>query len=118
MDILFIKELRLETEIGVYEWEHNIKQPISVDIEVNTVIGQAAKTDDIQYALDYKVITDEVTALITSKHFKLVESVAESVAELLQVKFGVTWLRVSVSKLSAIKSAKAVGVVIERGERT
>ncbi len=118
MDILFVEELRLDTEIGVYEWEHNIKQPISVDIEVNTAIGQAAKTDDLQYALDYQTITVEVTTLITSKHFKLVESVAESAAELLQIKFGVTWCRVKISKLSAIKTTKAVGVLIERGVRT
>lgn len=118
MDILFIEELRLDTEIGVYEWEHNIKQPISIDIEVNTEIDRAAKTDDLQYALDYQTITEQVTTLVTSKHFKLVESVAESVADLLFKSFGVSWCRVKVSKLSAIKTTKAVGVKIERGERT
>jgi len=117
MDILFIKELRIDTEMRVYEWENNVKQPISLDIEVGTNIAQAAATDDLQYALDYEAIADRVTEFITSQHFNLVETVAEQVATLLQTEFGATWLRLKVSKLSALKTTKAVGIIIERGSK-
>lgn len=117
MDILFISELRIDSEIGVYEWEKNIKQPISLDIEIATDAARAAQTDTLQHALDYEAITDRVTEFITSKHFNLVETVAEQVAQLLQEEFGAAWLRLRVAKLSAVKTTRAVGVVIERGAR-
>ena len=117
MDVLFIRELRIDTEIGVYEWEHNIKQPITLDIEVGTDIHRAAEHDDIEHALDYKCIVDRVTEMVTSKHYKLVETVAEHVAELIQKEFGACWVRLRVAKLHAIKPARDVGVIIERGTK-
>jgi len=96
MDVLFISELRIDSEIGVHEWEKNIKQPISLDIEA---------------------VTNRVTEFITSKHFNLVETVAEEVAQLLQREFDVEWLRLRVAKLNAVKTTRAVGVIIERGRR-
>ena len=117
MDVLFIHGLRLDTEIGVYEWEKNIKQPISLDIEASTDARTPAASDQLRDALDYQKISDRVTEFINSKHFQLVETVAESVATILQQEFGVSWVKVRVSKLSAIKTVNAVGVVIERGQR-
>jgi len=118
MDILFIRELRLDTEIGVYDWEKNVKQPISLDIEVNTTTQRAAETDDLVHALDYQTIADRISEFLTSRHFNLVETVAEEIAGILMKEFGVTWLRLRVSKLSAIKTAKDVGVLIERGVKS
>ncbi|GAB1258933.1 dihydroneopterin aldolase [Aurantivibrio plasticivorans] len=117
MDILFIKELRIDTEIGVYEWEKNIKQPISLDIEVATDIRRAAETDELQYALDYQAIADRVTEFITQQHYHLVETVAEKVAQLIQDEFNASWVRLRIAKLSALKTTSSVGVVIERGSR-
>ncbi len=113
-DTLFIHGLRLDTEIGVYEWEKNVKQPISLDIEVNTNVSTPAQSDELEDALDYQVITDRITDFIGSKHFHLVETVAELVAQLLHKEFGVSWAKVKVSKLSAIKTVDSVGVIIER----
>jgi len=117
MDVLFIQGLRLDTEIGVYEWEKNVRQPISLDIEVNTDASTPAQSDELRDALDYQKITDRVTEFIDSQHFHLLETVAERVADLLLKEFHVNWARVRVSKLSAIKTVDAVGVVIERGTR-
>jgi len=117
MDVLFIHGLRLDTEIGVYEWEKNVKQPISLDIEVNTDASTPAQSDELKDALDYQKISDRVTEFIDSQHFHLVETVAEKVATLLFDEFGVSWARVKVSKLSAIKTVDSVGVMIERGKR-
>ena len=116
MDVLFIHGLRLDTEIGVYEWEKNVKQPISLDIEVNTDASRPAQSDELRDALDYQKISDRVTEFINSQHFHLVETVAEKVADLLFIEFGVGWARVKVSKLSAIKTVDSVGVMIERAK--
>lgn len=118
MDTVFIRELRIDAEIGVYEWEHNMKQPITLDIEVATDIRKAAETDDIEHTVDYKLMVDRITELVTSKHFKLVETIAENLAGVIQKEFGVTWVKLRIAKLEAIKTARDVGVVIERGSRT
>lgn len=117
MDVLFISELRIDSEIGVHEWEKNIKQPISLDIELSTQADRAAQTDTLQHSVDYEAVTNRVTEFITSKHFNLVETVAEEVAQLLQREFDVEWLRLRVAKLNAVKTTRAVGVIIERGRR-
>ncbi len=114
MDTLFIRELRIDTEIGVYEWEKNIKQPISIDLEVNTDVDTAASRDDLHDALDYQSIADAITQFASGRHFNLVETVAAGIADLILENFPVTWLKLRVAKIGAIRTATEVGVVIER----
>ena len=46
MDILYIRNLRVEAVIGIFSWEKRIRQPIHVDLEMAVDIRQAAATDD------------------------------------------------------------------------
>ncbi len=117
MDIVFIRELKIQTVIGVFEWEQAIRQPIVLDLEMGADIAQAAATDDLVHALNYKAVADRLTQFLGEGRFKLVETLAEAVATILQDEFGVQWLRLRVSKPGALRSALDVGVVIERGKR-
>ncbi|MCL4166574.1 UNVERIFIED_CONTAM: hypothetical protein GTU68_058877, partial [Idotea baltica] len=54
MDIVYIRDLRINAVIGVYEWERRIDQEINVNIEMGWDNRQAAETDDLSYALSYK----------------------------------------------------------------
>ena len=56
MDIIFLKGLRIDTIIGIYDWERTTKQPIIIDLEISTDIRQAATTDDIEQTTNYKSI--------------------------------------------------------------
>ena len=117
MNILFIRELKVETLIGVYEWEKRNKQALVFDIEVAADIGRAIETDDLQYTLDYKAIADRVSEFAENHHFNLVEALAEGCAQMLQTEFGVSWLRLRVAKPGPLDNARDVGVIIERGDR-
>ena len=55
MDIVFIKELCVETIIGIYDWERKIKQVVCIDLELETEIKSASSSDDIQDTVDYKL---------------------------------------------------------------
>jgi 7,8-dihydroneopterin aldolase/epimerase/oxygenase len=115
MDIVYIKGLEVKTVIGVYDWEREIKQPISVDLDIASDMGKAAATDDHQYVLDYKIVCVRVTEFIEQSQLQLLEAMAEAIAQLILDEFKVPWVRVKLSKPAAITGAREVGVVIERG---
>lgn len=115
MDIVYINDLKIETIIGIYEWEREVKQVVSLDIEMAHDISKAAETDDIQYALNYKAVAKRLISFIEGSEFLLVESMAEQIAHIIQSEFKVPWLKLSVSKPGALRGARNVGVRIERG---
>ena len=117
MDHVFIEDLRIETVIGIYDWERNIRQTVALDLEMafdNTVPAASDRIDD---TLDYKRVSKRLIAFVGESRFELVETLAERCAEIVMREFGVPWLKLKLSKPGAVTGAKAVGVVIERGRR-
>lgn len=118
MDIVFIRELKVDTVIGIHAWERRIRQTLVIDLELGADIRQAALTDNISHAVDYHAVATRVRAFVQTAEFQLVEALAEAVAELIQVEFQVPWLRLRLTKAAAVPGAAGVGVLIERGERS
>jgi len=117
MDIVFLRGLRIETTIGIYDWEKQIKQPVVLDLEMGADVARAAASDRIEDALDYKQVAKRLKTFVAESHFELVETLAERCAAILREEFAVPWVRLSVNKIGAVSDALDVGVVIERGER-
>ena len=118
MDIVYIGDLRIDTIIGIYDWEREVRQTISLDLEMGPDIRKAAETDDIQYALNYKAVSKRLIEFIEGSEFLLVETMAEQVADIVRQEFNVPWLQLRIGKPGAVRGARDVGIVIERGERT
>jgi dihydroneopterin aldolase len=114
LDIVFLRDLRIETVIGVWDWERRIRQTVSIDLEMGTDVRRAAATDRIDDALNYRDVAKRLIAFVTDSRFQLVETLAEAVARIVVTEFGVPWVRVSVAKPGAVQGSKEVGVVIER----
>lgn len=117
MDIVFIRELKVDTVVGIYDWERRIRQTVSLDLELGTDIRRAAGSDRIEDTLDYKSVAKRVAQFVAESRFQLVETLAEKVAELVMQEFGVPWLKVTLHKPGAVSGSKSVGVSIERGAR-
>ena len=117
MDIVFIEDLRIETVIGIYDWERKIKQTIAIDLEMAFDNRKPAATDKIDDTLDYKAVSKRLIAFVENSHFELVETLAERCAEIVANEFNVSWLRLKLSKPGAVTGSKAVGVLIERGQK-
>jgi dihydroneopterin aldolase len=117
MDIVYIRELQVETVIGIYDWEREVRQTVSLDLEMGTDIRAAAATEDIENTLNYKTVAKRLIAFISQSEFLLVETMAEEIAQIVQEEFNVPWLRLRLSKPGAVRGARDVGVIIERGER-
>ncbi|MDF1628906.1 MAG: dihydroneopterin aldolase [Alcanivoracaceae bacterium] len=117
MDIVYIRDLKVATVIGIFDWERRIRQTVSLDLEMATDIRRAAASDHIDDALDYKAVGKRLISFIEASEFQLVETLAERVAEIVVQEFSVPWLRLRVSKPGALRGSQDVGIIIERGDK-
>lgn len=117
MDIVYLNDLRVETIIGIYDWERRTKQTVILDIEMGTDISKAAATDNIEDTLDYKAVAKRLFTYIGESEFELVETLTEKVAEMLLKEFHVPWCRVRLNKKGAVRGVRDVGVIIERAKK-
>lgn len=117
MDIIFLQDLRIDTIIGIYDWERSTRQTLSLDLEMAADIRKAAATDHIDDTLNYKAVAKRLIEYVGQSEFQLVETLAERVAEIILKEFQVPWVRVTLNKGGAVRGAKGVGIIIERGHR-
>jgi len=115
MDIIYIRDLKIDTVIGVFDWERRIRQTISLDLDMATDIRKAAASDDLIDTLNYKAVSKRLASFIEQSDFQLVETLAERVCEIVINEFQVPWVKLRVNKKGALRGANDVGVIIERG---
>ena len=118
MDIVYISDLRIEAIIGIYDWEREIRQVVSIDLDMAADNRKAAATESIDDALNYKAVAKRLIQFVEESEFKLVETLAERIADIILDEFDVNWLRLKLGKPGAVTGSREVGVIIERGERS
>jgi dihydroneopterin aldolase len=117
VDIIYIHDLRIETVIGIFDWERKIKQTVVLDIEMAGDCRKAARNDDVEDTLNYKSVAKRLIAFVGSSEYQLVETLAERCAAVVLEEFQVPWVKLRVNKQGALRGARDVGVIIERGQR-
>ena len=114
MDKVFIEALEIETVIGIYDWERKVRQPLLFDVEMGFDNRVPAGSDAIADTLNYKSVSKRLIAFVSESSFQLVETLAERCAALILDEFGVSHVRIKLSKPGAVRGARAVGVIVER----
>ena len=117
MDIVFLRDLRINAVIGIFGWERRVRQTLIFDLEMSADIARAAASDQIEDTLNYKAVAKRLIQFVGDSEFQLVETLAERCAQLIRDEFGVRWVRLTLNKKGAVRGASDVGVIIERGER-
>lgn len=117
MDIIYLRDLRIDTVIGVFDWERRVRQTVILDLDLAADVRRAAATDALSDTLNYKAVAKRLLEFVGQSEFQLVETLAERVAEVVLNEFNVPWLRLRVNKQGAVRGARDVGVIIERGQR-
>jgi len=117
MDIIYLKDLRIDAIVGIYAWERRTRQTVIFDIEMGADISKAARTDAIEDTLNYKAVAKRIISFVEDSDCQLIETLAERVADILLREFKVPWLRLSLNKQGAVRGVRDVGVIIERGNR-
>ncbi len=115
-DAIYIRELRIDAVVGIYEWEQRVRQTISINLEMAADVRKAAASDAIEDTLNYKAVAERITRFIEESRFKLIETLAERIAAILLDEFNIAWVKVVVGKPGAVQGSRDVGVIIERGE--
>jgi dihydroneopterin aldolase len=115
MNAIFIHDLRVETRIGIYEWEKHVAQTVRLDIELGLPSDDVFRTGDFADALDYAAVVKRLQAFAADHPHQLLERYAQAIADLLLNEFGAPWVKVRVAKLAAISGVRELGIVIERG---
>lgn len=113
-DTIFLRDLRIETIVGIWDWERKIRQTVSIDLEMAADIRKAAATDSIEDTLNYKSVAKRLQAFVGDSSFQLVETMAERIAGIILDEFDVAWVYVTVNKPGAIRGARDVGIRIFR----
>jgi len=114
MDKIILRQLEVETVIGIWDWERQITQTVRLDVELGTDVARAARHDRIEDALNYRDVAKRLIEFIGESRFQLVETLAEASAQLLLSEFDVPWVKLTVAKPAAVNGSREVGIVIER----
>jgi dihydroneopterin aldolase len=117
MDIVYLRDLRIDTVIGIFDWERRTTQTIILDLEMSADIAKAAASDDIKDTLNYKAVAKRLIEFVGASDFQLVETLAERCTQIIREEFDVRWVKLTLNKKGAVRGADDVGVIIERGER-
>lgn len=118
MDKVFVENLEIETIIGIYDHERVNRQKVVLDIEMFCDIKPAAETEDIDKALNYKILTDELRTMVSESQFLLIETLAERVSEFILEDHKVAVVRLKLRKPDALEGNTNVGIEIERRRRS
>ncbi|QHS10822.1 dihydroneopterin aldolase [Sinimarinibacterium sp. NLF-5-8] len=114
MDTVFINGLRVTTTIGVFDWERQLPRPLLIDLELDTDFAAAIEGDDVNHAIDYAAVAKVITQIAETRQPKLLETLAEAIAEALFEQFPTHALRLTVHKPGAVPGTQSVGVKIQR----
>lgn len=114
VDQILIKDLRLRCIIGISEFERREKQDVTINIVIWSNLKEAAETDDVKETVDYKEIAKGIIKLVERSEVRLVETLAEKVAESCLEHARVKKVKVTVEKPGALRFARSVGVRILR----
>jgi 7,8-dihydroneopterin aldolase/epimerase/oxygenase len=111
---MFIRDLVLEARIGVYPHERKAPQRVRFNIDMRVREHPGPLDDDLAKVLSYDTVIAGVRRLLAAGHINLVETLAESVAQICLADSRVTSVKVAVEKLDIEAAASGVGVEIER----
>ncbi|WP_286233361.1 dihydroneopterin aldolase [Thalassotalea sediminis] len=116
MDKVFISGLSIQTTIGFYEWEKQIKQTLVLDVEMAWDIQPAAQNDELAKTLDYAEISQALESFANEHPVDLIETLAERMTTFLMNQYHIPWVKLRIHKPNAVYNAHSVGVEIERGQ--
>ena len=114
MDTIFIRELRVDAWVGIYDWEKQRQQTLEMEIEIGIPGNEVGRTDNIHDTVHYGEVVQRITAELAERRFRLLEALAEHVCSMITGEFKAPWVRLSVAKLGHIPRVRKVGVTLER----
>ena len=114
MDFIFIEDLRVDAQVGIYPRERAAPQTLAIDLTFG-VPDEAAQHDDIRDTINYAEVIERIRAELAARQFNLIETLGEFIISLMLEQFRAPWVKISIAKVGVARGVKRVGVFIERG---
>jgi dihydroneopterin aldolase len=114
---VFVRGLNVDARIGAYAHEQQGAQPLRIDLDVEVVEPSHPAADRLEDVVCYNRLVEGIKAIIAEGHIRLVETLAERIADLAMSHPMVLGVSVRIEKPRAIAGADAAGVEITRGRR-
>jgi dihydroneopterin aldolase len=113
MDIVCIEDLRVETVIGAYAWERELRQPLLLGLRLG--YDNRAVTA-LSGALDYASVVQALREHVAARTDQLLETLAESCCALLVERFHPRSIELRIDKpmAAAALGCARVGVCVQR----
>lgn len=113
-DHILIEQLELETIIGVHAWERQTPRRIVIDLDLALDFSEAAASDHLRDAVNYKEVCDSVAAVVKEQRYQLLEALVEAIARRLFQSYPILTLGLKLSKPGAVPDTRNIAVRIER----
>ena len=114
MDVIFIREFKVDAWVGIYEWDMQRAQTLELDIEIGIPGASSGQSDDIKDTVHYGQVVERIQQELAARKFNLLEALAERLATIVIDDFGAPWVKLSVAKVGHIRGVRKVGVTLER----
>lgn len=118
---VFLRDLVLQASIGVHPHEHAQHQRVRINVDLaveddsaGLLSRRGVGRDELSRVVDYEKVADGIRAIVDAGHVRLVETLAERIAEACLADARVELARVRVEKLDIFADATSAGVEIER----
>lgn len=114
MQLVFIEGLKINTVIGVYDWERVIKQELIIDAKMHCDMTEAMASDDVNHVINYKTVCEDIETICHETQAELLESLADKIATHILTVYPCHKIDLTIKKPGAVKQASSVGVQIVR----
>ncbi len=116
---VFVRDIVLPASIGIYPHEHRDRQRVRVNVDLavddeTAAAGSIVGPDELNRVVNYEKIIVAVRTIVGSGHTRLVETMAERIAEACLLDARVRSVRIRVEKLDIFQDAVSAGVEVER----
>lgn len=112
---ILIRDLKLETLIGVYAWEKKLPQTVLLDLDIGIASEKVFESGALEDALDYSQVVKRLQTLAEQHDYPLLERFTEAVAQIVLKEFYAPWVRVRARKQALLPGVREIGIEIARG---
>lgn len=112
--IIKIKNLKLHTKIGVFDWEKTIDREMIINVEITTNLTKSLHSDDISDTIDYYQITSKIKNLVANNSFKLVERMAQTLMDGILEDKRINKCKLEIDKVGAVENLDSFAITIEQ----
>ena len=113
-DLIFLNDFLIQANIGVYEHEKEITQPLRINIIAKVKNPRKINDNNLNSVVCYNQISKKIKKIIKSGHTILLEKLAEKIFEECFKNKRIETMKIRLEKLDAIQDAESAGIEVER----